>query len=109
MRDLMPQPALRRLIMYGDFVNKGEILTKGTFFELMRHPTQSIKIQVKEILFPIPKNENEKFIARIVAWKEFKEYSGAGKTEMDALKNCLSKLKDVSNELIFPFDPDERS
>ncbi|MEJ2656752.1 MAG: hypothetical protein P8012_06095 [Desulfobacterales bacterium] len=95
--------------MYNDFVNDGEILTKETSFELMRHPTRSIKIQVKEILFPIPKNENEKFIARLVTWKEFKEYFGTGKTDTDALKDCLSKIKDVGDDIIFPFDPDERS
>lgn len=94
--------------MYGDFINEGEILTRDTSFELMRHPTQSIKIQVKEILFPAPKNENEKFIARVVLWKEFKECSGTGKTETDALKHCLSKIKDVSDDTIFPFDPDGR-
>ena len=59
--------------MYGDFINKGEILTRETSFELMRHPTRSIKIQVKEILFPAPINESEKFIARVVLWKDIKE------------------------------------
>jgi len=90
--------------MYGDFINKGEILTRETSFELMRHPTRSIKIQVKEILFPSPKNESEKFIARVVLWKDIKECSGTGKTETDALKDCLSKIKDVSDDTFFPID-----
>ena len=81
-------------------LNENDILTRITRYNLIRNE-RLIYIDVHETMAG---NLAGKFVAvpnliNIVARQEFQ---GTGKTEAQALENCLQKIKDFEIEDLFP-------
>ncbi len=79
---------------------ENDILTKVSRYNLIRNK-RMIYIDVHETMAG---NLADKFVAvpnliNIIARQEFQ---GVGKTESEALRNCLSKIKNYEIENIFP-------
>jgi hypothetical protein len=96
-------------VMYKN-LDKDDILSRVTNYEVIRANNEVIHIHVYEVLFSEPKKEG-KFIAQPHALVKFapNEYIGEGKTDVDALNNCLGKIKGVSRAKILNLPPDSDS
>lgn len=81
-------------------LNDGETLTKVTKYNLMTSG-KSIQIDIHEV---ITGTLAAKFIAvpNLVMIIARPEYQGAGDTEELAMQDCLSKIKDVDINDLFP-------
>ena len=81
-------------------LNNQDILTKVTRYNLIRNE-RMIYIDVHE---RISGKLAGKFLAvpNLINIVARQEYQGVGDTEAEALQNCLSKIKNMSVETIFP-------
>ena len=90
----------------GSGLMENDILTKVTRYNLIRNQ-RMIYIDIHESLFG---NLAGKFVAvpnliNIIARQEFQ---GTGETEVEALDDCLAKIRDHNIEELFPTaDPSE--
>lgn len=87
-------------------LNDGEIFAKVHKFKLFRKEG-NLLIDVYEALIGKPAH---KFIAvpNLVFEESDKKYFGFGDTKGDALKDCLTKIKDISIHDIFSPDTNNR-
>ena len=81
-------------------LNNNDILTKVTRYNLIRNE-RMIYIDVHQRLSG---NLAGKFLAvpNLINIVSRQEYQGVADTEAEALQNCLSKIKNMSVETIFP-------
>ena len=83
-----------------DDLNDQDILTKVTRYNLIRNE-RMIYIDVHQRLSGALAG---KFLAvpNLINIVARQEYQGAGETETEALQTCLSKIKNMAVEMIFP-------
>ena len=85
-------------------INDKEMLTKIQKFELFRNH-DVLRIDVHEV---ISGKSEHAFFAIPNLFREdrmgCKEYFGFGESEVEALEDCLNKIKDTPVQLIVPFN-----
>lgn len=84
-------------------VNEKDILTRVTKYNLIRSD-RMLHIDIHEAIVGTLAG---KFVAvpNLINIIARQEYQGTGNTEKEALENCLSKIKDVDLENLFPERP----
>jgi len=84
-------------------VNRGELLTKVSKYELKRGEDK-FRIDVHEVL--AGEREEKFFAIPNLLTREDREadnqYIGCGDTELEALEDCLRKIRDVPLQVIIP-------
>jgi len=82
-------------------INEGEILTKINRYHLQRG-NRHLWIDIHQII--APEAEHNRFVAipSNLLFNATKEYEGSGNSEVEALKDCLARIKDESNDIIMP-------
>ena len=91
---------MREITMAENLVNEGDILSRVQKYELDRGRDR-LYIDVHEIMFP--DEPKYKFVAELnlILQSTSNEYLGYGETEQEALDDCLRKIKNVSNDMLF--------